>query len=260
MTPNINYNELKEILSNEELNLINVESNLKEYESHFNLHFNLSLLINNTVFDNIISRLFWINDNYLKSIKYEDSFTNPALNEYTDSNLTIDFSFNFNEFFETYKLRLLSYIKDKKNISFTDHGSYVTFIKSDFSKEDLKNTIEEFLNTYLKNYLKNFLDSNGHILTKKYIFTDINSGKESFVNIDLNYLTFKVKISNSNKVIDALLLKRAVNRLSIISQRLNDGFSRINFGKATYKIMYAGRRNAFEEINRSIVESIIKGI
>jgi len=75
----------------------------------------------------------------------------------------------------------------------------------------------------------------------------------------VDYLSSRVTINNSSKLIPQTLMKRSVNRLSIISLKLNEDFRKIGKIRPTYKIFYVGRRNAFEEVDKAMAESILKG-
>lgn len=250
---------LDETLNKTNINHINLEENLIEFKDHYILYIRPSLFKKTPELIPLVESLYWANENYKKSLEFRDLNLKPILNKV--ESLVITYENIYEDFIKDLNNSIIIELFSRNNDLNITYKDNKFFIQKDINcdiesiKKDLNNLLLIKFNLFL-----NLLVEKEYVFFKvTYVFTSNKNTKNSSVSIVINLQECKVKIINASKLIEVNLLKRAVNRLSLISQKLNDGFNSLSSGKAIYKIMFAGRRNAFEEFDRVIVESIILG-
>lgn len=244
-------------MSLEEKMKINLKNNILITEENGSkkvlFNFSTAMFEEKSAIYKLLSRSNWIFDTYLKSKEYEELNINKYIPEFKGISFRkeIDFPYiNFiNELMGRIETLFLEENLDRKD-TFTFLG-YTNINEEEF-KERAISIIEELT-------IKFYNDSlNADFINIKYFFEKQN--KVSEIQFICKNTNSRVKITNSSKLISQVIMKRAVNRLSIVSSRLNDDFRKVGKTRPMYKVFFAGRRNAFEEIDKSILESIIKGV
>ncbi len=252
---------LEETLKNGVKNKINLDENFIEFKEVYKIYLQPSLFKKELVLIPLIESLHWANENYKKSFSFRDEKMKPFFEQ--KENLLVSYENIYSDFLLNVEQSINLFLFNNK-LDFEYKNNLYLIKKDSINPKDLTN-LKEDLNALLSILFHNFLIK---LVEKDFVFFSANyvfisqkdtNLKPSSVNISINLIESKIKIVNAGKVIEVNLLKRAVNRLSLISQKLNDGFRMLSSGKAIYKIMFAGRRNAFEEFDRVIVESILQG-
>lgn len=239
---------------------VNLNDNFIEFNNVYKFYLRPSLFKKEKQLIPLIESLHWANENYNKSLQ----FRNDKIKHFFDNtdnlivsyeNLYADFLFKLENSINTFFLNKNFSIEVKNNI-FTIKNS-----ENKYDFVEINNELNSLISLLFHEFLIKLVEKDYVFFSANYIFISKKDKqlKPSAVNIIVSLMESKIKIINASKLIEVNLLKRAVNRLSLISQKLNDGFKLISSGKAIYKIMFAGRRNAFEEFDRVILESIIQG-
>ncbi len=251
---------LDETLNKTNINHINLEENLIEFKDHYTLYIRPSLFKKTPELIPLIESLYWANENYKKSFEFRNLNLIPTLNKV--ESLSVSYDNIYENFIKDINNSIIIELFSKNNDLHITYNNDKFFIQKDSNCdiESIKETLNSLLLMKLNLFLNQLVKKDFVFFTANYVFESKNKEKKvSSVNIVVSLTECKIKIVNASKIIEVNLLKRAVNRLSLISQKLNDGFNSLSSGKAVYKIMFAGRRNAFEEFDRVIVESIILG-
>lgn len=250
---------LEETLKEGVKDRINLEENFIKFDNFYKFYLRPSLFKKEKALVPLIESLHWANENYKKSLSFREDKIKPFFDN--QNNLIVCYENLYSEFLSQLKMSINTFFINK---NFTIESNNNVFIIKNNCKEDF-NKIKEELNSLIAllfhELLVKLLEKEFVFFSANYVFISKKDShlKPSAVNIIVNLTESKIKIINSSKLIEVNLLKRAVNRLSLISQKLNDGFKIISSGKAIYKVMFAGRRNAFEEFDRVILESILQG-
>ena len=215
----------------------------------------------NTFVKSNIKRLLHIVDTLRESREYFDISINPEYKKY-ENEINIDMSFPFLEYLKEIPLKIKKEFEnfDIRVLRETEDFLYLQLDKCRYSREEIMTILEKLISENLENVGKNTKH-----LTLRYSFynkSDLEKSSEIkfFVENRNNTekMTSGISISNHSKFIKSIVMKRAVNRLSVLSNKLNEGFPKLGKRKSSNKIMHVERRNAFELIDKAILESIIK--
>lgn len=235
---------------------INLKNNLltksEENITNFSFNFSTSLFDQNSKYYNLFSKLHWVYDTYLNSIEYEAFNVKKYEPEFNKIKFQKNIYFPYKVFIEN----LFNELKEALNVfSVTKDNLYNLHAKTNYKKENIENIIEKTIEKEVEKFYEESL--NNDFIVIKYSFAANN--ETSDIQFICKNLNSRVKINNSSKLIPQIIMKRAVNRLSIVSNKLNEDFRKIGKTRPMYKVFFAGRRNGFEEIDKSIKESILKG-
>lgn len=122
--------------------------------------------------------------------------------------------------------------------------------KKDFisGEGNLPENIVADMTEIIENEIKVYLFSKPVDLEIKY------SIDSSSVALILNKNILTVKTQNKEKKLTKSELKKIVNKLSLLTQLFNEGFSKLGKSKATQYAFYLNRKNGFEVIDKVLLE------
>lgn len=252
---------LDETLKNGVKDRINLNDNFIEFNDIYKFYLRPSLFKKEEILIPLVESLHWANENHKKSLHFRIEKMKPFFD--LKENLVVSYENLYSDFLFLLENSINLFLHNN-NCIFEFKDSLYLIKKDNLNSDQLtkfKNDLNSLISILFHEFLTKLVEKEFVFFNANYVFvsTKDNSLKPSSVNISVSLIESKIKIVNASKIIEVNLLKRAVNRLSLISQKLNDGFKTLSEGKAVYKIMFAGRRNSFEEFDRVIVESIIQG-
>lgn len=204
--------------------ILNPEIKIKDGIIYFN--FNMSLFTDLKL-RNEISKYFWINQTYQSANVFQSTIVSK----------------NVFMPFELYLKDLFSAINDffVKNSLEVNHKKM--FISG---KGFLSDNLKDELIMLIKEETEKYLNSE-----KDYFYISYKIGESSISLIYRNNI-FSTKTINKTKVINKLILKKIVNKLSILTQTLNERSKKIGKTRATYLWFYNGRQNMFDLFDKVI--------
>lgn len=198
--------------------IFNPEIKIKENIIYFN--FNMSLFTDIKL-RNDISKYFWILQTYRESKTFQSSILSKTV--------VMPFEDYLNSLFLAINNLFLknSLEVNQKNLFISGTG---------LISENLRDELIDIIESETIKYL----NSNKDFFSISYKIA------ESSISLIYKDNIISTKTVNKTKVINKLLLKKIVNKLSIFTQTLNERSKKLGKTRATYLWFYNGRQNMFD--------------